>query len=217
MSDAANPLDSLQLTDYGSAPIGLQDYSSLDNLGLAAPTLDTPLGVDPFNGTSMYDSTAPALTQIAPDASNGLNAYNDGLLPLSNPNSIDSAIIAKAQGGSQAFSSGADLTILDNLPLTAANTSIDTLLGSPTVKPVAVSQPMGASLWAFLFGTTASILGGAKSGVAGAPTGKNLPGAVKTAPKTATTNPISKTTTIFIVLGVLLVGAVAVEHFAGAK
>jgi len=211
MSDSANPLDSLQLTDYGSAPIGLQDYSSLSNLGLDAPTLDTPLGVDPFSGTSMFDSTAPALTTIAPDASNGLNAYNDGLLPLSSPNPFDSQIIAQSQGSSS------DLSLLDNLPLTAANTSIDTLLGSPTVKPVAVSQPMGASLWPSLFGLASGILGGAKSGTAGKPTGTQLPGAVKAAPKTATTNPIKPMTTIFIVLGVLLVGAVAVGHFSGAR
>lgn len=208
MATFVTDLSTLQSSDYSSSDYSLQDYSDLSNLGLQAPAMDTPLGVDPFTGASIYDGNPadPSLTVIGTPAGDGTNLYNDGLLPLSNPNPSDDSVLASSQqaGLTQVTPSGSnDLALMGNLPLTSANTILDTALGSPTVKPVVNSQPMGASLWASLFGTSASAaVGAVKAGTAGAPLKTSLPGAVKAAPFTATTNPIPKTTT-FLVVGAL--------------
>ncbi len=204
MSDPATALSDMQASDYAlTGDISLQDYPAFSNDGLAAPTLDSSIG-------------SGGLTVIPYDASGGLNLYNDGLLPLTNPNPTDTSVIALAQGGNvgASVSSSADLTLPGNLPLTAPDKSNTTSLGSVTIKPVAASAPMGASLWAGLFGTAVSaVTGTAKGGVAGATPIKTLPGGVAVAPKSALSTAIATISTSGTVLiGVLVLGVFAIIY-----
>jgi len=216
MASAADALSSLQPSDYGTTDISLQDYGALDNSGLAAPSYDTPLGVDPFSGTSIYDGNPsdPSLTTLGNPAGDGSNAYNDGLLPLTNPNPLDSNTIAASQY------SGTNMSTQENLPLTSLSNAAKTQLGSPTATPVANPSPMGSSLWASLFGTTTTAaLGAAKAGTAG--NGKVGSGAVlggvKPAPKTAISNPISGMSTALIIGVVASLIGIILWSFSGGK
>lgn len=215
MASAADALSMLQPSDYGATDISLQDYPSLDNSGLDAPTFDTPMGVDPFTGTSIFDGNPadPSLTTLADPAGSGSNAYNDGLLPLTNPNPTDSAAIAASQY------SGTNMATQENLPLTSLTNYAKTNLGSPTATPVTSPAPMGAGLWASLFGTTTTaILGASKSGTAGNKVGSQaLLGGVKAAPKTAIANPISGMSTALIIGVVASLIGIVLWSFSGAK
>lgn len=218
MSTTPLDLSMLQPSDYNSSDISVQDYSSLSNLGLDAPTIDTPLGTDPFTGASLYsgDPGAPSLTQIGDPAGAGTNAYNDGLLPLSNPNPVSDKTIAASQYSGDAMSTDA------NLPLTPANGSIKTQIGSnATVAGSPAPLPLGASLWASLFGTGASAaLGAAKAGTAGSPTSASKTGGltgVKSAPLTAISNPIGGTATALIIGIVASIIGIILWSFSGAK
>jgi hypothetical protein len=217
MSTSPDALFSVQPSDYGTTPpFSLQDYGALSNTGLDAPTLDSPMGTDPFTGLSLYDGdpSQPSLTALPADASGGGNLYNDGLLPLSNPNPVSDKVIAQSQYSGVSFSPDV------NLPLTPANTAIETQLGSPTtVKPVANAMPMGASLWADLFGVT-GLLSGAKAGSAGAQASSSKSGGVtgvKAAPKTALSNPISGTTTALVIGVVAALIGMILWSFSGAR
>jgi hypothetical protein len=218
MDSSADVLTDLQPSDYGSTDIGLQDYPALDNSGLDAPTFNTPLGVDPFSGQSLFDGnpTDPSLTQIGTDASAGVNSYNDGLLPLTNPNPSDDAIISASQYSGISFSPDY------NLPLSTASDAVKTsltALGASTAKPVAVPAPLGASLWASLFGTGASAagIGASSSGTAGKLNAATATTAVKKAPPSAIGNPISGTSTALIIGIVASLIGIILWSFSGAK
>jgi hypothetical protein len=220
MASTADALTGLQPSDYGSSDIGLQDYSAIDNSGLAAPSYDTPMGVDPFTGTSIFDGNPldPSLTNVPQDASGGVNSYNDGLLPLTNPNPASDAVISASQY------SGTSFGPLDNLPLSTASNAVNdslTKLGVATATPVANPAPLGSSLWASLFGTgsAAAGIGAAKSGTAGVlSSGKSSAlTTVKAAPPTAIGNPISGTSTALIIGVVASLIGIVLWSFSGAK
>jgi len=216
MSTASNPLSDIQLSEYAATgDIGLQDYGALSNDGLGAPTFDSPLGVDPITGGTFPFSTDPSLSTLAAPAGDGTNLYNDGLLPLSNPNPIDTGIISASQY------SGDAMQTAENLPLTPLSSGAKTSLGGPVVAPVSVAKPMGASLWASLFGTgTSAVLGAAKGGTAGAQGSASKTGGlagVKAAPKTAIANPISSASTALIIGVVASLIGIILWSFSGAK
>jgi hypothetical protein len=223
--DVPPDFSTAQPSDYGSQLIGLQDYAQIPVASnLNAPSLDSPLGVDPFTG---YQDTSIPWAPVAPDllsgqpldASGGLNAVNPTLLPYLNPSNptngvIDPSMIAWTGKGSAtdpSVSSGASLEMDGNLPLTTPNMSNTVQLANPNLNPV----PLGSSIWAKIFGLGSSVaLGAAKGGTAGSPnapgnTKGTIPGTVKPAPKTAIANPISNTS-MFLILGVVsaLIGAI---------
>ena len=218
MATSVTDFSSLQPSDYGVSDISLQDYSSLDSTGLSSPTLDSSLGTDPVSGADYSfpgyaaDPNAPSLTEIAPDASAGLNAYNDGLLPLAPTATVDPSIYGPS--GYQADnagpnSSGNDLSLPGNLPLAPVSAGTMTLLGSAIAKPSTLSTVLGSSLWGNLFGG-----GGAKAGTAGA---YGSTSTVKAAPKTAMGNPISGTSTALIIGVVAALIGMVIWSFSGAK
>lgn len=212
---------SLQPSDTGATDIGIQDYSQIDNSGLAAPSLDSPLGTDPLSGANLplpgvpaSDPFAPPLTVLAPDASGGLNAYNDQLLPLSPASTVDTSVYT----GGPTLSTGSTLGTLDgNLPLAPVGTA-SVKLGSATAQPNPNPAPLGASLWSSMVGAVTSVLGGSKTGtVAGPVPPGTTPGTIKPAPKTAISNPISGMSTALIIGVVASLIGIVIWSFAGSK
>ncbi len=208
MGTPASTLADMQASDYAlTGDISVQDYPAFSNDGLQAPAMDAPLGVDSSTGEIIPSFSS--LDTLQPDASLGLNLYNDGLLPLKNANPTNAALDAAAADYALT-GDGSTLPLSSSAPITA--------IGSKTAAPVASSSPMGASLWASLFGVTSSaILGGAKTGVAGGQTKGGSPTAIKLAPKTATFNPFSVMQTSGTILGVFLLAGIVAIFYMGKE
>lgn len=230
------PLDfaTAQPSDYGTQLIGLQDYAQVPYAtNLNAPALDSSLGVDPLTGQPNnpipWAANDPnALTGQPLDASGGLNAVNPTLLPYLDPSNptqgqIDPMLLGGGYTGfgsaaTPSMSSGDTLVMDGNLPLTTPNLSNTTQIANPNANPV----PLGSAIWAKILGTATAVLGPARGGTMGSPSGPGnstgtLPGQVKPAPKTAIANPISNTT-MFLILGVVsaLIGTV-IWSFSGRR
>lgn len=203
MATSAMDFSSLQPSDYGASDVSLQDYSSIDNSGLAAPATDS---TDAFG----FPSPPPVLAPTA-DASGGLNAYDPGLLPLTNPNPYILDSLGSGSDTSFGISSGGnDLSLPENLPLTPATSSIDTQLSNnaPIVSPNILSARMGSNLFGSIFGVGAAAAAGAiKSGVAGTPAKSSLPGSIATATKPISA-PTSATAILTIGVAASLVGMI---------
>lgn len=225
MSTSPDVLATLQPSDYNALDTGVQDYMSIDNSGLAGPSLDNPMGTDPLTGVDLplpgaqTDPFAPSLTVLPPDASDGLNAYNDGLLPLAPTATVDESLY-----GSGAFGSGnvgsnstasGDLTAPGNLPLTPLSSTAKVLLGSAQLAtPKANPLPLGASLWQSLFGTASAA---SKTGGVAGTTAAQKPSTVKQAPPNTVTNPISGTTSALVIGVVAALLGMIIWSFSGAK